>query len=94
MAIFIDFSFFKDFLKLFNLLLLWLCLKPSNNPLFQRALRLLKGLWVFLPHAPGAMLIQGATFIPDSRVYTLPTAKILSGKNARAWISMVLYFKK
>ena len=24
---------------------------------------------------------------------TLPTAEILSGKNARAWASMVLYFK-
>ena len=26
--------------------------------------------------------------------YTLPTAEIISGKNARAWVSMVLYFKK
>ena len=26
--------------------------------------------------------------------YTLPTAEILSDKNARAWVSMVLYFKK
>ena len=25
---------------------------------------------------------------------TLPTAEILSGKNERAWISMVLYLKK
>ena len=25
---------------------------------------------------------------------TLPTAEILSGKNARAWFSMVLYLKK
>ena len=25
---------------------------------------------------------------------TLPTADILSGKNARAWVSMVLYLKK
>ena len=25
---------------------------------------------------------------------TLPTAEILSGKNARAWVSMVLYLKK
>ena len=25
---------------------------------------------------------------------TLPTAKILSVKNARAWVSMVLYFKR
>ena len=27
-------------------------------------------------------------------LYTLPTAEILSGKNARAWVSMVLYLKK
>ena len=27
-------------------------------------------------------------------VYTLPTAEILSGKNARAWVSTVLYLKK
>ena len=27
-------------------------------------------------------------------VHTLPTAEILSGKNARAWVSMVLYLKK
>ena len=26
--------------------------------------------------------------------YTLPTAKILSGKNAQAWVLMVLYLKK
>ena len=26
--------------------------------------------------------------------YTLPTAEILSGKNARAWVSMALYSKK
>ena len=26
--------------------------------------------------------------------YTLPTAEILSGKNVRAWVSMVLYLKK
>ena len=25
---------------------------------------------------------------------TLPTAEILSGKDVRAWVSMVLYFKK
>ena len=29
----------------------------------------------------------------DSQI-TLPTAEILSGKNARAWVSMVLYLKK
>ena len=27
-------------------------------------------------------------------LFTLPTAEILSGKNARAWVSMVLYLKK
>ena len=27
-------------------------------------------------------------------VLTVPIAEILSGKNARAWISMILYFKK
>ena len=26
--------------------------------------------------------------------FTLPTAEILSDKNARAWVSMVLYLKK
>ena len=26
----------------------------------------------FLPNFPGATFIQGATFIPDSRVYELP----------------------
>ena len=29
-----------------------------------------------------------------SMYFTLPTAEILSGKNARAWVSMVLYLKK
>ena len=27
-------------------------------------------------------------------IYTLPTAEILSGKNVRAWVSMVSYLKK
>ena len=27
-------------------------------------------------------------------LFTLPTAEILSGKNGRAWVSMVLYFEK
>ena len=27
-------------------------------------------------------------------IVTLPAAEILSGKNERAWVSMVLYFKK
>ena len=33
-------------------------------------------------------------FICLRREDTLPTAEILSGKNARAWVSMVLYLKK
>ena len=34
-------------------------------------------------------------FLKLSRILlTLPTAEILSGKNARAWVSMVLYLKK
>ena len=37
--------------------------------LFKRGLRLFKGLCLlFLPNVPGAMFIQGGTFIPDSRV--------------------------
>ena len=32
--------------------------------------------------------------MPLSTVVTLPTAEILSGKNTRAWVSMVLYLKK
>ena len=31
---------------------------------------------------------------PIGYVITVPTAAILSGKNARAWVSMVLYLKK
>ena len=45
-------------------------------------------------------------YIPDPTVYmgklnilyqlltTVPIAEILSGKNGRAWVSMVLYLKK
>ena len=29
----------------------------------------------FLPNFPGAMFIQGATFIPDSRVQTVPLCR-------------------
>ena len=33
-----------------------------------------KGLFLlFLPNVPGAILIQGNTFIPDSRVVSSPT---------------------
>ena len=31
---------------------------------------------------------------PEWRRDTVPTAEILTGKNARAWVSMVLFFKK
>ena len=62
-ATFIDFWFLKSFLQIFNFLFLWLCIKESNYLLFKRGLRLL-----FLPNVPGAMFIQGGTFIPDSRV--------------------------
>ena len=45
------------------------CMKESNYLLFKRGLRLFKGLCLlFLPNVPGAMFIQGGTFIPDSRV--------------------------
>ena len=30
----------------------------------------------------------------DTCKYTLPTVEIISAKNARAWVSMVLYLKK
>ena len=33
-------------------------------------------------------------FVLFSEFGTLPTAEILSGKNVRAWVSMVLYLKK
>ena len=37
--------------------------------LFKRGLRLFKGLCLlFLPNVPGAMFIQGGTFIPETRV--------------------------
>ena len=68
-ATFIDFWFLKNFLRIFNFLFLWLCIKESNYLLFKRGLRLFKGLCLlFLPNVPGAMFIQGGTFIPDSRV--------------------------
>ena len=34
------------------------------------------------------------TWPRSMRHYTLPTAEILSGKNVRAWVLMVLYLKK
>ena len=37
---------------------------------------------------------QGNDPATDLRGNTLPTAEILSGKNARAWVSMVLYSKR
>ena len=35
-----------------------------------------------------------ANFFNPSFGYTVPTAKIISDKNARAWVSMVSYLKK
>ena len=63
------FWFLKNFLRILHFLFLWLCIKESNYLLFKRGLRLFKGLCLlFLPNVPGAMFIQGGTFIPDSRV--------------------------
>ena len=71
-ATFINFWFLKNFLRIFNFLFLWLCIKESNYLLFKRGLRLFKGLCLlFFPNVPGAMFIQGGTFIPDSRVSEL-----------------------
>ena len=68
-ATLIDFWFFKNFLRLFNFLFLWVCIKDSNYLLFKRGLRLFKELCLlFLPNVPGATFIQGGTLIPDSRV--------------------------
>ena len=33
-------------------------------------------------------------YIARKYLLTVPTAEILSGKNARAWVSMVLYLEK
>ena len=71
-ATFIDFWFLKNFLRIFDFHFLWLCIKESNYLIFKRGLRLFKGLCLlFLPNVPGAMFIQGGTFIPDSRVSLL-----------------------
>ena len=44
-------------------------MKDSNYLLFERGLRLFKGICLLLlPNVPGAMFIQGGTFILDSRV--------------------------
>ena len=68
-ATFIEFWFLKNFLRIFNFLFLWLCIKESNYLLFERRLHLFRGLCLLiLPNVPGAMFIQGGTFIPDSRV--------------------------
>ena len=37
---------------------------------------------------------KDAIFFSWTTLFTLPTAKILIGENARAWVSMVLYFKR
>ena len=57
------FYFLNIFLCFFSLV----CIKKSNY--FKGGLCLFKGLCLlFLPNVPGAMFIQGGTFIPDSRV--------------------------
>ena len=67
---FINYGFLKNFLRLFNFLFFWLCTKYPNYLLCKRGLRLFKGLCLlFLTNVPGAMFIQGGTFIPDSRVH-------------------------
>ena len=71
-AMFIDFRFLKNFLRILNFLFLWLYIKESNHLLFKRGLCLL-----FLPNVPGAMSIQGGTFIPDSRVVATLCSKFL-----------------
>ena len=44
-------------------------MKESNYLLFKKRLHLFKGqCLLFFPNVPGAMFIQGGTFIPDSRV--------------------------
>ena len=69
-ATFIDFCFLKNFLRIFNFRFLWIRIEESNYLIFKRGLSLFKGLCLlFLPNVPGAMFIQGGTFIPDSRVF-------------------------
>ena len=50
---------------------------------FKRGLRLLKGVvcLLFLSNVPGAMFIQGCTFIPDSRVMELILWPVLANWN-------------
>ena len=63
------FLIFQKLIRISNFLFLWLFIKESNYLLFKRGLCLFKGLCLlFLPNVPGAMFIQGGTFIPDSRV--------------------------
>ena len=71
-ATFIDFWFLKNFLRIFNFLFLWLCIKEWNYLLFKRGLRLCKELCLlFLPNVPGV------TSIPDSR--GLMVSKVILG---------------
>ena len=37
---------------------------------------------------------QHTDLVLEDAICTVPLAEILSGKNARAWVSMVLYLKK
>ena len=72
------------------------CMKESNYLLFKWGLRLFKGLCLlFLPKVPGAMFIQGGTFIPDSRVllaYKLKSSGLLGHKqhpNLIYWLHQI-----
>ena len=44
----------------------------------------------FLPNFPGAMFIQGATFIPDSRVYSwsIEPLSLLHSKLKFEWVTL------
>ena len=102
-ATIIDFWFLKNFLRIFNFIYLWLCIKESNYLHSKRGLLLFKGLCLLcLPNIPGAMFIQGGTFIPDSRVCISDsniTAEslqesliILSFKEIQMWHKKGIYF--
>ena len=53
----------------------------------------------FLPNFPAATFIQGATFIPDSRVhkhYTPPNSEIICGQNVGTKVvcGIIFFFEK
>ena len=91
---FIDFSFLKNFLRIFTFLFLWQCIKESNYLLFKRGLRLFKGLSLFfLPNVPGAMFIQGGTFILDSRVLCLKQSSLNTSVVTLKKVSTIIHPK-